>query len=65
MSRDYDNDEIITRYALSKQVGSIARGAVFQTSYGELRLTAEESEPVAKLIERILKKRLRRKGGRA
>lgn len=60
MSRDYYDAEVLTRYALSKQVDGIARGAVFQTPYGELRLTAEESEPVAKLVKRILEKRLKK-----
>lgn len=47
-------------YALAKQVPDIACHAVFETNYGQLRLDAEDSQEVAALVERLLRKKLGR-----
>lgn len=53
--------ELMTRYGISKQVPCIEQEAVFETNYGQLRLTESESKQVAKLVKRLLEKRLTRK----
>ena len=47
-----------TEYALSKQVPDIACHAVFETNYGQLTLDYEDSQKVAALVERLLRKKL-------
>lgn len=46
-------------YALAKQVPDIAVRAVFETSYGALRLDSKDSAKVAALVEKLLQKKLR------
>lgn len=45
-------------YALAKQVPDIAVKAVFDTSYGQLRLDYKDSQQVGRLVEKLLRKKL-------
>jgi len=47
-------------YALAKQVPDMERGFTIQTSYGELRIDAEDAARVAKVVRSILQKHLKR-----
>lgn len=48
------------QYALAKQVPDIKLYARFETRYGHLGLTLEESEKVGALVEKLLEKRLKK-----
>ncbi len=48
-----------TGYAVAKQVPDMSRGFVIQTSYGDLVIHADEAEPVRRVVQQILQKRLR------
>ena len=45
-------------YALAKQVPDLAVHATFETNYGTLRLDYEDSQKVAALVEKLLRKKL-------
>jgi hypothetical protein len=47
-------------YALAKQVPDIACHAVFETNYGQLQLDCRDSRTVAKLVEQLLRRKLKR-----
>lgn len=46
-------------YALAKQVPDMVRGCTIETSYGSIRLEPEDSQKVAALVEKLLRKKLR------
>lgn len=46
-------------YALAKQVPDISTHATFETNYGQLRLDYEDSQKVAALVEKLLRKQLK------
>lgn len=51
-------------YALAKQVPDIARNnALFETNYGRLTLDDADSKKVAKLVEKLLQRKLARQPG--
>jgi len=52
------HDEVA--YALAKQVPDLATQAVFDTNYGSLRLDHVDSQKVAALVEKLLRKKLPR-----
>lgn len=52
-----DYEEI--RYALNKQVGYIAWCAVFDTDYGDLKLSGDDARKIALLVEKILLRKLK------
>lgn len=47
-------------YALAKQVPDMERGFTIQTSYGELRIDAENARRVVLVVRSILQKQLKR-----
>jgi hypothetical protein len=50
-----------TEYALAKQVPDMARGCAIQTNYGEIALSPNEAAKLAKVVEKLLHKRMGRK----
>jgi len=46
-------------YALAKQVPDIAVHAVFETNYGQLTLDYDDSQKVAKFVEKLLCRKLK------
>ncbi|MGQ0801817.1 MAG: hypothetical protein ACT4NL_17105 [Pseudomarimonas sp.] len=52
-------ETIHIRYALSKQVPSIAAEARFETSYGELHLHGADARKIAALVDKLLRAKLR------
>lgn len=48
-------------YALAKQVPDLATHATFETNYGQLRLDYDDSQKVAALVEKLLRKKLDRR----
>ena len=47
-------------YALAKQVPDMERGFAISTRYGDLQIDGEDAVKVAALVERLLRKKLRR-----
>ncbi len=51
-----DKDDL--KYALAKQLPSMARGFEVATSYGTFTIEAEDSAPVIKVLKKILARKL-------
>lgn len=51
-------------YALAKQVPAMERGFTIQTSYGELRIDAEDAPRIARVIRSSLQKQLKHEEAR-
>ncbi|MDH6146090.1 MULTISPECIES: hypothetical protein [Paraburkholderia] len=47
-------------YALAKQVPDMERGFAISTRYGDLPIDGDDAVQVAALVERLLRKKLRR-----
>lgn len=51
-------NELDLSYALAKKVPDMRRGFRIETNYGELDIGYEDAEPIARLVQRLLERRL-------
>jgi hypothetical protein len=56
-----EDQKLQTEYALAKQVPDMARGCTIHTNYGEIELAPDEAATLAKIVEKLLNKRMGRK----